>query len=209
MRISGSIRVTVAVAAAVVALGLAGFYLLRSRERRADHKPMNNNTLREGRRPLKLPMDAPSVVIEKQSRRLLLYDGPRQVRSYRIALGTNPVGDKQREGDGRTPEGAFYVTHKNPHSKYTLSLGLSYPNKKHAARGLQGGLITKEQHDAIVGAIDEKQIPPWKTPLGGEIFIHGAGSARDWTLGCIALDDDDVRELFEAVPPGTSVIIEP
>ena len=211
MRVSGSVRVIVAVATAVVVVGLVGFRLLRpdGGDGQDSHNPRDNKTLRKGRTPLKLPMDAPRIVIEKHSRRLLLYDGKQQVRAYRIALGTNPVGDKEREGDGRTPEGTFYITHRNPNSKYTLSLGLSYPNKAHAARGLRDGLISREQHDAIVHAIDEKQIPPWKTDLGGEIFIHGAGARRDWTKGCIALEDDDIRELFEAVPPGTSVVIEP
>ena len=78
-----------------------------------------------------------------------------------------------------------------------------------AARGLKAGLITRVQHDAICRAIDRKQIPPWNTPLGGEIFLHGHGSASDWTIGCIALDDADITELYEVVPTKTTVIIEP
>jgi len=167
------------------------------------------NRLRKERTPLKLPLVEPKIVINKGKRRLTLYASGAVVRTYRIGLGSRPTGDKEREGDGRTPEGKFYITNKNPRSRYTLSLGLSYPSTEDAARGLRDGLITQAQHDAIVRAIEEKQIPPWGTALGGEIFIHGSGSASDWTLGCIALEDDDIAELFDAVPTKTTVIIEP
>jgi murein L,D-transpeptidase YafK len=131
------------------------------------------------------------------------------VRTYRIGLGFNPKGHKHKEGDGRTPEGSYYICCKNPNSRYYLSLGLSYPNEQDAAKGLQDGRITGTQCRRIKNAIRRKATPPWNTPLGGEIFIHGRGSHRDWTLGCIALDDGDMRELFGAVPVGTPVTILP
>ena len=159
--------------------------------------------------PLKLPLADPHIVVKKGERRLTLFDGDRQVREYRVGLGFAPVGDKARQGDGRTPEGCFYVCVKNAASKFYLSLGLSYPSKEHVTRGLRDGLINRAQHDEIVSALDRKQRPPWNTRLGGEIFIHGNGSASDWTWGCVALDNEDMKELFEATPKGAAVVIEP
>lgn len=150
----------------------------------------------------------PRVLVEKAARRLRLFDGKRLVRTYRIALGRGK-GDKVREGDGRTPEGVFYVCVKNPDSKFHLSLGLSYPNVEDAKRGLADELITREQHDLIVQAIRAKRQPPWDTPLGGEIMIHGHGASRDWTAGCVAMESDDVTELYECLPLGARVEIVP
>jgi lipoprotein-anchoring transpeptidase ErfK/SrfK len=160
-------------------------------------------------RPLKLPLASPKVVVEKAARRLTLYAGGERVRVFNVALGFEPVGDKARQGDGRTPEGDFYVCMKNERSKFYLSLGLSYPNAEDAERGLRDGLITRAQHRQITSAIARGAKPPWDTPLGGEIFIHGGGTASDWTWGCVALDNEHIKELFDALPLGTPVRIEP
>ena len=148
------------------------------------------------------------VIVEKSAQKLTVYNDGEVVKTYRAASGTNK-GDKVREGDRRTPEGEFYVCYKNKYSKYTLSLGLSYPNIEDAERGLRDKLITQAQHDAIVKAIRQRTKPPWYTPLGGEIMIHGHGSKRDWTAGCVALDDKDIKKLFYALPIGTPVQIHP
>ena len=131
------------------------------------------------------------------------------MRTYHIGLGLSPVGDKVREGDRRTPEGDFYVFTKNAKSQFYLSLGLSYPNATHALRGLRDGLITQEQYHAIMGALRARKGPPQNTPLGGDIYIHGNGARSDWTWGCVALENEDIRELFGAVNVGTPVNIEP
>lgn len=162
-----------------------------------------------GDSPLRLPLADPRVVVKKGERRLLLFDGDKQVRAYRVGLGFSPTGDKVRQGDGRTPEGSFYVCVKNAASKFYLSLGLSYPGREHAARGLRDGVIGRAQYREIISALDRRQRPPWDTRLGGEIFIHGNGSANDWTWGCVALDNEDMKELFDAIPKGTPVVIEP
>ena len=159
--------------------------------------------------PLKLPLPDPKIVVNKSARRLILYSGGRVVRTYVAALGFEAVKDKEKEGDGATPEGEFYVCRKNAASRFHRSLGLSYPNEEDAARGLRDRLITRTQHDEIVRAIRRKRRPPWYTPLGGEIFIHGGGSQTDWTLGCVALTDEEAEELFDAVPVGTPVTINP
>ena len=158
--------------------------------------------------PLKLPLADPKVVVSKSKRQLQLYAGGEVVRTYRIALGTNPVDDKVRQGDRATPEGDFYVCVKNARSNFYLSFGLSYPNAEDAARGLRDKLITRAEHERIMRAIQSKRRPPWDTALGGEIFIHGGGTDGDWTWGCVALANPDIKELFDALPLGTSVRIE-
>jgi len=140
---------------------------------------------------------------------MLLFSADKLVRTYRIGLGLSPVGDKVRQGDHRTPEGDFYIFTKNDKSAFYLSLGISYPNTAAAERGLRDRLINKAQYDAIMRALKAKKAPPQNTLLGGDIYIHGRGAGSDWTWGCVALEDEDVRELFNAVTVGTPVRIEP
>mgnify|MGYP003578592420 CR=1 FL=1 len=173
-----------------------------------------------GARPLSLPpttaaqqsqlkLTSPRIVVKKAERRLFLYDGNKLAKTYRIGLGLSPTGDKVRQGDRRTPEGDFYIFTKNDRSAFYLSLGVSYPNAPHAKRGMRDALITKAQHDAIMRALNLKGTPPQHTALGGDIYIHGHGAASDWTWGCVALENDDIRELFNAVSVGTPVTILP
>ena len=164
--------------------------------------------LDRNRSPLKLPLIAPGIVVRKSQRQLLLLSNGKVVRKYRIGLGSSPVGDKVSQGDRRTPEGEFFVFVKNANSAFYLSLGLSYPNAAHAARGLRDGLITRAEHDAIMRQLRLKKGPPQNTKLGGDIYIHGNGAQSDWTWGCVALENDDMRELFDAVSVGTPVRIE-
>lgn len=149
----------------------------------------------------------PRIVIRKGARKLEIYDGRKLIKTYTVVLGFSAKGDKETEGDGRTPEGEFYVFTKNPESRFHLSLGISYPSKDDAKRGLSGGLISKAEHDEIFTAIDRGSMPPQKTRLGGEIYIHGGGTATDWTDGCVALKDEEIREIFELIPTGTKVTI--
>lgn len=152
---------------------------------------------------------SPRIVVSKKARILELFDSQVLIKTYKIALGKTSVGDKEIEGDGKTPEGEFYVFTKNEKSKFHLSLALSYPNIEDAERGLAAKLITEPEHDAIVEAITEKKMPPQDTKLGGEIYIHGGGTDGDWTQGCVALKDDDMQELFDIIPVGTGAIICP
>jgi murein L,D-transpeptidase YafK len=151
----------------------------------------------------------PKIHISKAARRLELLSDGVVVKTYPIVLGPNDAGDKEVEGDGRTPEGEFYVCNRNPDSRYHRALGLSYPSYDDAERGLDTGVITKREYTAINSALDRMARPPWNTALGGEIMIHGGGTTRDWTLGCVALDDTDAEELYNAVPLGTPVVIGP
>ena len=156
-----------------------------------------------------IELDNPRLVIRKCERRVELFDGDELVKRYKMVLGTSPSGEKETEGDGRTPESDFFVFAKNPKSKFHLSLGLSYPGREDAERGLKEGLISREEHDEIVAAVAERRTPLQKTKLGGEIYIHGGGTTSDWTEGCVALDNDEMTELFEAITVGTKVTILP
>ena len=130
------------------------------------------------------------VEVHKADRKMYLLHGTQVLKVYKIHLGGNPVGPKQFEGDGKTPEGGYFITHRNPNSAYHLSLGISYPNETDRA-------YAKEQN---------------KEP-GGDIFIHGAntnGSSRgNWTVGCIAVSDNKIEEIYAMVQPGTPINIFP
>ena len=149
----------------------------------------------------------PSIVIRKSARTLEVYDGERLVKTIPMVLGSAPDLDKETEGDGRTPEGEFYVFTKNPKSRFHLSLGISYPAPEDAERGFAGGMISKEERELILSAAEHRKMPLQKTRLGGEIYIHGGGTANDWTDGCVALENAEMTELFEAIPVGARVTI--
>ena len=177
----------------------------------AEEKPVVSPATGEWVDPPGLPraIAEPRLVVHKSRRQIELWSGDEVVRTYRIALGLEPVAPKQRQGDYATPEGTYYVCSKNPQSKYALALGLSYPGPDDAERGLAAGLISATERDAIVAAWNARTRPPWNTKLGGEIMIHGHGSSWDWTAGCIALNGQDIEELYRVVPVGTSVEILP
>ncbi len=137
---------------------------------------------------------ADSIVIEKKARRLVLFHMGRPIHTYLVALGGNPMGDKVSAGDRRTPEGLFYIEGRNPNSQFHLSLRISYPDAVHRARAESMGVSP-----------------------GGDIMIHGLPNgqghiganhrATDWTNGCIALTDEEIEEIWNAVPIGTPVHI--
>lgn len=154
-------------------------------------------------------LENPRIIVRKKDRKLEVYDGEKLVKTYKIGLGFAPEGDKETQGDGKTPEGEFFIFTKNDKSKFYLSIGVSYPSIEDAKRGLEQKIITKKEHDSIVKAIKEKRTPPQNTKLGGEIYIHGNGAATDWTFGCVALANDDMKELFDAIPVKTEVKILP
>jgi uncharacterized protein YijF (DUF1287 family)/uncharacterized protein YgiM (DUF1202 family) len=146
----------------------------------------------------------------KDERALFLMKGDQVLARYRMALGAqDPRSDKQRRGDGATPEGRFYIAEADEHplaSRYgARSLRLSYPGAEDARRGLAAGLIDYATYAGIVRDNKAGRVPNQNTALGGSIRIHGGGSARDWTLGCLALDDDDVRALYARIGKGTRV----
>lgn len=199
-------------AIAMIAGGIAALWLCARRHQhpasaaasaaRPETHPVDTRTLPE-------VLVDPSLLLEKSARRISLLSAGEPVKRYQISLGSEPMEDKEREGDGRTPHGAFYVCTRGATPRYACALGISYPSEEDADRGLATGLISKREHRSITQAIHRMQRPPWNTNLGGEIMIHGGGLDGDWTAGCIALDDDEMAELFDAVPLGTPVEILP
>ena len=138
--------------------------------------------------------DGPEVTrieVWKAQRVMTLYHHDEPLKTYRIALGFAPVGHKVQEGDGRTPEGWYTIDRRNPNSSYHLSIGISYPNARdvEVARGLG--------------------VSP-----GGDIFLHGRagaprGRGRVWTVGCIAVRDREMEEIYAMVRDGTPILIRP
>ncbi len=191
----------------VVAYGCAS--KVSSQQVKQADKRVDTQTPGIDRPALVLPIEKPRIVVYKAARKLEFYSDQKLLRTYRVGLGFNPVADKKQEGDGATPEGEFYIFVKNPKSAYYLSLGLSYPNAEDADRGLRDSLINKTQRDTIVEAIRKKAAPPQYTKLGGLIYIHGNGAANDWTWGCVALENADIKELYDCVDVGTPVTILP
>ncbi len=138
---------------------------------------------------------ADRLVVDKGERLLHVMQDGNIVRTYPVALGRDPVGPKQMQGDGRTPEGEYVIDWRNPNSRFYRSLRVSYPNS------------VDRQHAASLG------VNP-----GGMIMIHGSpnitltgdyGIRADWTEGCIAVSNMAMDELWEAVAEGTPIEIRP
>ena len=119
------------------------------------------------------------------------FDDERRVLSCRVSLGFGAeAGPKRREGDGRTPEGTYFVCTKNAASRFHLSLGISYPNAQDAREAFARGEIDEATCERLVRAAKGSLRPDWQTPLGGFIMLHGEHPERragDWTAGCVAL----------------------
>ncbi len=194
----------------LVAAGFLGLIVYRVRVRQfifyLDARASQDTVRQTGTLPT---FASPRIIVSKTDRRLYLMDGEAIARKYRIGLGWSPEGHKRRAGDGRTPEGIYHVVVKNPRSRFHFSLGISYPNAADAAAALEAGIISPEEHDRIVQALKAGAPPPWNTALGGEIFLHGHGASRDWTAGCIALDDAAIEEIYAVAQVGTPVEIRP
>jgi len=161
-----------------------------------------------------LRLHQPRVVVLKSKRRLYLFEGDRLTRSYPVALGRHPSGDKCSLGDGRTPEGVFRICARKRHSEHHRFLGIDYPNADAARAGFEAGLLTAGEARAILEATEAGRCPPWTTALGGGIGLHGGNGAsrhagRDWTAGCVALSDVAIEELFAVLRLGDVVEILP
>jgi tetratricopeptide (TPR) repeat protein len=139
---------------------------------------------------------ADKILIEKKERRLTLISRGEVLKTYKIALGGDPNGPKERQGDNRTPEGTYIIDSRNKDSRYHLSLHISYPNEKDKQRAKKLGVSP-----------------------GGDIMIHGikngfswVGDSHtevDWTKGCIAVTDEEIEEIEKLAPNGTIVEIRP
>lgn len=133
--------------------------------------------------------DVTYVVVNKGARKMYLFHNEKVLREYIIDLGFEPIGDKFFEGDGRTPEGHYFIDRRNPNSRFHLSLGISYPNARDRAEA------------AALGK-----------PPGGDIFIHGESNPlkrkrEDWTWGCVAVTNPEMEEVYSMVRNGTPIKI--
>ncbi len=141
---------------------------------------------------------AAQVIVYKSERRMDLLDKSGNVlRTYLVSLGKTPEGHKQKEGDGKTPEGRYIIDARNENSKFHLSLRISYPDASDRSRA------------------KKNNVSP-----GGGIFIHGTPNGKgwmrwkynknkDWTDGCIAVYNFEIREIWDLVPDGTPILIKP
>jgi murein L,D-transpeptidase YafK len=146
--------------------------------------------------PLRAGTTVDRILIEKSARRLSIFRDGKKLKSYRVALGRNPVGAKREEGDMKTPEGVYKIDSRNPQSDYHLALHISYPSDEDTARAAERGVNA-----------------------GFDIMIHGLKNGggwigafhrrHDWTAGCIALIDEEIEELWRVVPDQTPVEIRP
>ena len=144
--------------------------------------------------PLPAETTIDRIVVEKSARTLSIVRDGKHIKSYRIALGRNPVGAKQEEGDMKTPEGIYKIDTRNPQSSFHLALHISYPSDEDNQRAVASGV-----------------------PAGSDIMIHGIQNGRgwigafhrwnDWTAGCIALTDEEIEELWRVTPDGTTIEI--
>ena len=136
------------------------------------------------------------IVVEKSAKRLSIFHNGNLVKSYRIALGRNPVGAKQEEGDMKTPEGIYQIDGRNLQSNFHLALHVSYPSDEDTLRATKRGVSA-----------------------GSDIMIHGIQNGRgwigafhrwkNWTAGCVALTDEEIEELWRVTPDGTIIEIRP
>lgn len=125
---------------------------------------------------------------------MMLYDAGSIEACWAIGLGFAPVGHKRIEGDGTTPEG-WYQTSDKPWSLFDNAIAVHYPATRDAADARRDGRIGWRQLKAISAANRRGAVPPQQTAMGGAILIHGGGSSSDWTLGCLALEDNDLVDL--------------
>lgn len=149
------------------------------------------------------------ITIEK-SRRVLTYTDGKITLSFPVSLGVSPAGHKEKEGDGKTPEGVYRVCSVNPKSKFHFAFGLSYPNIEDAKAALKEKRIGIGDFLKIVLPSLLHLRPAWNTPLGGYVMIHGEhpdGKTGDWTQGCIAMKNGDVDILRKYVKIGEKVEI--
>ena len=136
------------------------------------------------------------VIVHKGKRLMELHRDGSIVASYKISLGLVPMGQKQREGDFRTPEGLYHLSRRNPNSEFFLSIQIDYPNDRDVARARKQGVRP-----------------------GGAIMIHGQPNVPrkprdyytnvDWTEGCIAVSNSDMVEIWLMTPPDTPIEIKP
>jgi murein L,D-transpeptidase YafK len=146
--------------------------------------------------PLPTGITIDRIVVDKSSRKLSVLANGKTLKNYRVALGRNPVGAKEREGDNKTPEGIYKIDSRNPQSNFHLALHVSYPSDEDQARAAERGF--NAGFDIMIHGIQN-----------GRGWIGAFHRSKDWTAGCIAVTDEEMEELWRVTPDGTTVEIRP
>jgi murein L,D-transpeptidase YafK len=146
--------------------------------------------------PAKPALHADRVLVIKKERTLQLLSQGKVIKAYKIALGGDPIGPKKRQGDHKTPEGLYVLDSRNAHSRFYKAIHISYPNAQDRAAARKAGASP-----------------------GGDVFLHGLPNGfgwvgqshrlKDWTDGCVAVTDEEIDEIWAAVPDGTPIEIRP
>ena len=157
------------------------------------------------------------IEISKSDQQLLILEGDKTIKQYRVAFGKGGKGTKRVLGDKKTPVGVYKIIDFKSNSKFHLFMQLDYPNLLDAWYGYKNEVISAQDFKSIATAFKTKQKPPQDTPLGGYIGIHGLGDITEqrilihegfnWTEGCIALTNEQINDLRQYVSIGTKVII--
>ncbi len=173
----------------ILAIAIVGYYHFKSQEIFEPIDPLYDANIQIGQ-----VIDL--IVVNKARHEMTVFYQEKPLKRYKIALGFSPIGHKTEQGDGKTPEGVYTIIDKNPNSMFHLSLKISYPSKEDLLKANQNGVSA-----------------------GGDIMIHGLSepfrflgkkhTVRDWTLGCIALSNEEIEELYAHVAIGTKIIINP
>jgi murein L,D-transpeptidase YafK len=145
-------------------------------------------------KPVEIKAD--HILVLKSERTLILMHDGKPLKTYKVALGGEPVGPKTRRGDHKTPEGTYTIDRRNIHSQYHRALHVSYPSVADAANA-------RKLHASPGGDIMIHGLP------NGMGWVGSAHRARDWTDGCIAVTDEEIDEIWKLVPDGTPVEIKP
>ena len=146
--------------------------------------------------PLPVGTTIDRILVEKSARRLSIFREGKKLKSYRVALGRNPIGPKEQEGDMKTPEGLYKIDSRNPQSAYHLALHVSYPSDEDIARAAEHGVSAG--FDIMIHGIEN-----------GGGWIGAFHRWHNWTAGCIALTDEEIEELWRVTPDGTPIEIQP
>jgi murein L,D-transpeptidase YafK len=134
------------------------------------------------------------ILVEKSERKLSILRGDKVLKTYHVALGRNPIGAKEQEGDNKTPEGIYTIDYRNPKSDYHLALHISYPSAEDTTRAAQRGV--NAGFDIMIHGLPN-----------GQDRIGAAHRQKDWTAGCIAVTDEEIDELYRVTPDGTTIEI--
>jgi len=158
----------------------------------------------------------PWILVDTQALTLTVFSAENNVlaRFNNISIGSGGAAEIHRRGDETTPRGVFHVSWIDRHNRYGTFFGLDYPSEGIARRAYAEGIISRAEFDTVIKALQQHRTPPQNTPLGGRLGIHGIGrgdprihEAFNWTNGCVALTNPQIRELSRWVHIGTRVVI--